>query len=188
MQNYTDGDILLTLKLVSTPMGRKKISAILGLGEATIRTLLRRLEGEHLILSTRQGQRLTEKGREYLSGKPYFTFPQHVDAGDLTLSPCNCASLVRGFAHNIRNGIILRDAAILSGGGGATTLVFLKGTFRFPQSQTVVDSEISERLKVFSSRDGVPREGDILIIATADTEKRAMRGMAGCLGLLVKEG
>ena len=183
MQNYTKGDILLTLKILQEEqVGRKKLSEWLGLGEATVRTLFRKLESESFIESTRQGQKITEKGEEYLTRSPEFTFPTPVDVKDLTLSEYNIASLISNYAHTIKNGIRFRDAALISGACGATTLIFQRGTFIFPD-RTALDSQIAAHLTAAFS----PHENDVLIIATADTRPEAVRGLSGCLGLLLED-
>jgi hypothetical protein len=184
MQNYTDGDILLTLKMLQTQqMGRKSLSEFLGLGEATVRTVFRKLEAETLITSTRQGQTLTKKGEQYLAAFPDFTLPQPVNVGDITLSTCNLASLIHKFSHTIRNGIQFRDAAIIAGATGATTLIFENGGFVFPYDTATLNPEIQHHLiEKFS-----PCENDVLIIATAETEEKAMRGLSGCLSLLSRQ-
>jgi DNA-binding PadR family transcriptional regulator len=183
MQNYTKGDILLTLKILQEEQtGRKRLSEWLGLGEATVRTLFRKLESESFIVSTRQGQKITEKGEEYLTRLPEFTLPKPVDVKDLTLSQYNVASLIKDYAHTIKNGIKFRDAALISGACGATTLIFQRGTFIFPD-RTALDSQIAAHLTAVFS----PHENDVLIIATADSHPGAVRGLSGCLGLLLED-
>jgi DNA-binding PadR family transcriptional regulator len=185
MRNYTDGDILLTLKILKKePTGRKKISSILKLGEATIRTMFRTLESEKLIESTRQGQRITEKGEQFLQAVPDFTFPHPVSVGGLTLAEFSMASLVKNFSHTVKNGIEFRDAAIISEATGATTLIFKNGGFVFPYGNTQLSPDIQIYLKDTFS----PGEQDVLIIATAHTHPKAMRGISGCLSLLVSAG
>ena len=183
MQNYTKGDILLTLKILQEEqVGRKKLSEWLGLGEATVRTLFRKLESESFIVSTRQGQKITEKGKEYLTHLPAFTLPTPVEVKDLTLSEYNIASLIKNYAHTIKNGIKFRDAALISGACGATTLIFQRGTFIFPD-KTALDAQVTAHLTAVFS----PHENDVLIIATADTSPDAVRGLSGCLGLLLED-
>ena len=183
MQNYTEGDILLTLKLLQTKqIGRKNLSKVLHLGEATIRTLFRKLESENLITSTHQGQKITEKGIQYLTSFPQFTLPKPVNVGGLTLSEYNIASLVHNYSHNVKDGLKFRDAAIIAGACGATTLIFSGGKLTFPHSKTVLTPETANYLVTEFS----PSEGDILIIATADTNQKAVRGLSGCLSLLLQ--
>ncbi|MBU7013639.1 MAG: hypothetical protein HXS43_02310 [Theionarchaea archaeon] len=184
MQTYTEGDLLLILKILQNQQtGRKNLSTMLGLGEATIRTLFRKLESENLIVSSRQGQTITQEGSDYLSHTHEFTLPRPVTVGEITLSNHSVASLVSNFAHHIKNGIRIRDAALISGADGATTLLYRKGGFGFPHDATPLPSSTQEYLiKEFS-----PLEHDVLIISTADTELQAIRGISGCLSLLLKE-
>ncbi len=183
MRNYTDGDVLLILKMLQQEqIGRKKLSSILGLGEATIRTVFSTMECENFIISTKKGQKITEKGKKYLENVPHFTFPRKVEGGNLTLSQCNVASLICEFSHRIKNGLEIRDAAIIAGAEGATTVIFSENEFRFPQSTKLPPAISHYLVEEFS-----PREGDVLIVATAKTAQKAMRGISGCLGLLLSE-
>jgi len=184
MQNYTDGDILLVLrKLQEKQVGRKNLSEFLALGEATVRTLFRKLESQHFIESTQKGQKITEKGEHYLTTLPYFSLPQEVTVKDITLSTHSIASLVHNFSTHVKNGMQFRDAAIIAGASGATTLIFKNGGFVFPYGNTKLTSKIQNYLiERFS-----PSEGDVLIIATADTEQKAMRGLSGSLSLLIQQ-
>lgn len=184
MKMYTEGDVFITLKLLQNgKIGRKKVSEYLGCGEATVRTLFRKLEGQHLIASTLQGQQITEKGRAYLNTVPQFTLPRLIQVGDLTLSEFNMTSLIHGVSHRIKDGIQIRDAAIISGACGATTLISRGGTLQFPGESSSLHPEKAHYLM----DEFTPSEGDVLIIATADTEQKAMRGLSGCLKLILKE-
>lgn len=183
MQNYTEGDILLILKILqSRNTGRKKLSEFLSLGEATIRTLFRRLESENLISSTRQGQKITQKGEQFLRDFPSFTLPKPVTVEGLTLSTHNVGTLVRKFSSHVKNGMHFRDAAIIAGASGATTLITSQGTLIFPDETPLQTESVAALLKEFS-----PQEKDIIIIATAETEKKALRGISGCLSLLFQK-
>jgi predicted transcriptional regulator len=182
MKNYTEGDILIILKLLQEgKIGRKKMSDYLGLGEATVRTLFRRLESQQLISSTRQGQQITVKGKDHLYHVPAFTLPRLVDVGDLTLSDYNMVSLVHGVSHRIKDGIQIRDAAIIAGACGATTLMCKDDGFHFPGDSTPLDQEKAQHL----IDEFEPEERDVLIIATAETEQKAMRGLSGCLKMIL---
>ena len=182
MQNYTTGDILLTLKILEKQQtGRKNLAKLLGLGEATIRTLFRSLESQNLITSTRKGQKITDKGIDLLASVPHFTLPKPVEGGDLTLSQHNSATLICDYADHVKNGIQFRDAAIIAGACGATTLIFSQGKLHFPDN-TEVPSDTTSLFNHFSFS-----ENDILIMVTAETAQKAIRGIAFCLSLLSQE-
>ncbi|MBU7031328.1 MAG: hypothetical protein HXS53_02240 [Theionarchaea archaeon] len=159
------------------------MSDYLGLGEATIRTLFRRLESHQLISSTRQGQQITEKGKEHLYHVPAFTLPRLTDVGDLTLSDYNMGSLIHGVSHRIKDGIQIRDAAMIAGACGATTLICKNGVLYFPGESIPLDKEKTQYL----IREFHPEERDVLIIAMAETEQKAMRGLSGCLKMILIE-
>lgn len=182
MQNYTKGDILLTLRMLQEQkIGRKNLSKSLGLGEATVRTLFRKLESENLVQSTAQGQKITEKGVQYLVNAPHFTLPRLIRGGEFTLSQYNAASLVRNYSRKVKDGMQFRDAAIVAGAFGATTLIFHHRKLTFPDNTELTAETVQYLIREFN-----PQENDILIIATAETEQKALRGLSGCLSLLLE--
>lgn len=142
-------------------IGRKQLAGELGVGEGSMRTILNQLKKQGLITSSRGGHALTAKGKRSL-GKP-LEFVQ-VDTGDLTLGKVDVATIVRGAAKKIKRGIEQRDEAIKVGAQGATVLVFKGGKLQFPDGFIKVGKRDSEIIiKTFK-----PREGDVIIIGTAN--------------------
>ncbi|MBU4407040.1 MAG: hypothetical protein KKB24_05580, partial [Candidatus Altiarchaeota archaeon] len=96
------------LMLSSGRVGRKNLVKILGVGEGSVRTIIKRLKGEGLIKSSKQGHELTQKGKEtvenYLNK---FSMPGEFKADDLSLHPGEESSsvIVYGAADRISNGL-----------------------------------------------------------------------------------
>ena len=64
---YSEWHVLEALKRMSSePVGRLSLSSVLGIGEASARTLLTRLEEEGLVKAVGRGRTLSERGREVL--------------------------------------------------------------------------------------------------------------------------
>jgi biotin operon repressor len=64
--------VKLLEKLCEEPMGRPKITRLLGLGESSVKTLLRRLKEAGLVVEERRGHRATPRGctlASYLAGR-----------------------------------------------------------------------------------------------------------------------
>ena len=152
------------------PLGRKKLSESLGIGEGSTRTILSILQEHEYIKITNNGILITEKGLEfreffYMDVKPFETY-------DLTISDYDCVAHLRHAAKRISFGCEERDAAILAGAKGATTLICVNGRLTFPGSDYPVDADTERKLRTIFSI----RNDDVMIIGTADTPESAECG------------
>jgi predicted transcriptional regulator len=164
--SFNDAHVLKALNLIesSDGLGRQQLSRELGLGEGTVRTLIRRLRNEGLIDTSRRGMTLSEDGLVILSSLKLVLKDIQMLKTPITVGPMNHAILVKGGGRNVKRGIEQRDAAIIVGAKGATTLVHEGGELKMPGIEMDLDpaalDEISGRL--------VPEEGDAVVIGTAD--------------------
>jgi DNA-binding PadR family transcriptional regulator len=150
-------------------VGRKQLARELGIGEGSVRTILRRLETRGLITSSRGGHSITAKGRRELGRTSGYV---RVDAGDLTVGEVDVATIVKGAAAMVRRGIEQRDEAIKAGADGATVLIFKEGKLQFPDGFLEVPQEVGKMLiEIFK-----PKEGDVIIIGSAKDEFTAEVG------------
>jgi len=84
---FTEWHAFEALRMISLgETGRLSLSSGLGIGEASARTLLERLEREGLVVRTKRGRSLTEKGVAVLKALTFIT----------TLRPCSLPQ-VKGF-------------------------------------------------------------------------------------------
>jgi len=150
-------------------IGRKQLTKKLGVGEGSVRTILNQLKKQGFITSSRGGHTLTAKGRRSL-GKP-LKFVQ-VDAGDLTVGEVDVATIVRGAAAKLKRGVEQRDEAIKAGANGATVLVFKAGKLQFPDGFAEVRREMGDAILEALK----PREGDVIVIGTAESAAKAEEG------------
>lgn len=158
-----------------TSVGRKKLSAMLGIGEGSTRTILSIIQEQNLISIGKSGISLTAKGAEFK--KTMHMDVADVSISDLTIGDKDCAVRVPRMARNVRYGCEERDAAIKSGATGATTLVYSNGKLIFPGSDYPVEPEIESKVRsVFSLKND-----DVVIIGTGPTREMAEIGavMAG---------
>jgi hypothetical protein len=82
----------------------------------------------------------------------------------VTIGPINRAVMVRGGARRVERGIEQRDAAIIAGAQGATTLIYRGGHLMMPGMEEPLDLRI-ERMVL---KRMVPREGDAIIIGSSE--------------------
>jgi predicted transcriptional regulator len=169
---FTPAHVAIALLVIKERSpGRKQLSADLRLGEGTVRNLLRRLNEEGMVSSTRQGVELTSKGESLLVGLGKFIRGTPVPRSHLTVGEHNHAVLVAGGAQKVRLGVEQRDHALISGASGATTLIYMDGGFEVPALQDVVEESVAESIMGLR-----PRDGDAVIIGTADDAFSAMLG------------
>jgi len=154
----------------SRPLGRKKLSITLNIGEGSTRTVLDILSEQEFISIDKNGVILTDKGADardmvYMEVSPIAT-------KSLTINDYDCAVRVPHVAKKVSFGCEERDAAIKSGASGATTLVYSNGSLIFPGSDYPVDvnmeSALGERFRM--------RNDDVIIIGTANSPENAEKG------------
>ena len=165
----------------SSPVGRKKLSQLLGIGEGSTRTILSMMQDQNMITIGKSGILLTEAGMEFK--KSVQMDVADISISDLTIGDRDCAVRVPKMARNVKYGCEERDAAIKSGATGATTLIYTNGKLIFPGSDYPVDPDVENKIRsVFSLKND-----DVVIIGTGPTEESAEIG-AVIAGLTIMGG
>ncbi len=168
------------------PIGRGKLSKRLGTGEGATRTLIDRLKNAELIETSKPGCSLTKKG-EKTWNQFQAIFPEKVklEKSELTLAHYNIAMLIKGGGDKVKTGVEQRDAAILTGAKGATTLIF--------KSQKLIQPGISENLArdfptAFNqiSRRLKLEDNDAVVVGSADTWEKAEYGALAAAWTLIQ--
>ena len=160
--------VFKTLQLIQENghVSRETLCEDLGLGEGTIKTLVRHLKMYNLIESTNAGTKMTKKGNSFFS-ELLSSIPSETSLSKcaITLGKFNYAVLVKQMSSMIKDGIAQRDAAIRMGAFGATTLLFKDNKFLIPQ--TDFDSLKDEhQLSEQMIKNLHPQDGDVIIIGT----------------------
>ena len=169
---FTKTHVLLAILTINREkIGRKQLSRKLELGEGTVRNLINRLQEEELILTTRQGVSLTEKGEKFLLDISSNIKGTQIDDTRITVGEYNYAVIIRNQAQKVRFGVEQRDQALISGAKGATTIKFNKGDFIIPGVDSKLDEFILEKLENLN-----PKDDDVIIIGTGDTPFSAKIG------------
>jgi len=175
---FSEVHVLRAILAIGTSgaVGRGRLGSLVGLGQGEVRTLIKRMRENDLIVIQPDGCRISRKGeREFLKLKEKIPWSSKVRAKSLGIGDKCSAVLVRGAAKNVKKGIEQRDAAIRVGAMGAFTAVFTKGRFTLPGEGT--DSEKDGPRELWSAaRSAGPQEGDVLIVVGADSEEAAELG------------
>jgi len=157
-------------------VGRGRLGSLVGIGQGEVRTLIKRMKENDLILIQPEGCRLSKKGeREFQILKEKIPWSSPVEAKSLGIGDECAAVLVRGAGQNVRKGIEQRDAAVRVGAVGAFTAVFAKGRFIIPGEGGDCEKD-GPRGLWSAARSARPREGDVLIVVGADSEEAAQLG------------
>jgi hypothetical protein len=138
------------------------------LGEGTVKTLVKHLKMQGLIETSNRGTKLSAKGKSICEGL-ISAIPSEMSLPkcSIALSRFNYAVLVREFGFAVGLGIEQRDAAIKMGAAGATTLLFKDNKFVMPaNSDDSLKREREIRRMIVEQLN--PREGDVIIIGSAD--------------------
>jgi len=170
------------------PIGRTKLAEKLNIGEGAIRTIVSRLKDAGLIVTSKEGCNLTDKG---LSVWKRFeeVFPKRIkiEKTPLTTSEYNYAFLVKNKGHKVKSGIDQRDAAIMGGAKRALVIVSKKGHLVIESVSNSIEKDFPEAAKKIL-KDLKPEDNDVIIIAGADNPLKAKRGaFAASWGLLVND-
>jgi len=156
-------------------VGRLRLSKLLQLGGGEVRTLVKHLKSEQLIEVSTSGVSLSPRGRSMLSSlRVFMTEPLEVPSTPLTVGPSNIAVRVVGVRDFVRYGLEQRDAAIIAGAKGATTLIFSGNRLSMADTAEEVFSEDVAVHTLLSRM--ILEDGDVIVIGSADTKLRAELG------------
>lgn len=183
--SFSSFHFLLAMELIAKePIGRNKMAHELGIGEGATRTLIRRLKEEDLASISKAGCALTKKGMELWEEYTSNIKKARIEKNELTFAECSFAVLVKRSGHKVRTGMEQRDAAIVAGARGATTILFKKGLLVFPAVERNVkrdfpkaSDQIVRLLK--------PQEDDTIIVVSSDDPAKAEHGALAAAWTLI---
>jgi len=167
-------------------IGRQALSESTGLGEGSVRTILKKLRRGGYVVSDIQGWHLTELGNQlYRTIERKLVGPTILHESSLSVGPLQSAVLIRSTVPSLGSGIEQRDSAVRVGAHGATTFAIRSGRFSIPGGSDDCERDfpgaawnvIREVLK--------PVNNDVVIVCGAADEATARLGaLAAALSLL----
>lgn len=160
-------------------IGRLELSRRLELGPGVTRTLIRHLQNGGLIVTSKSGISTSELGRKFCSSLRNVMSEQiEVPSSSLTLGAFSVAVLLRNMASYVKSGLELRDASIMVGAKGATTLICSKQKLIMPDADSETDvSKTDSSIHNLLTSKLKPKENDAIIIGSANTKVRAELGV-----------
>jgi hypothetical protein len=153
--------------------GRKSLVNILGVGEGSVRTIIKKLSLEGLIQSKPRGHELTAKGRKLVAGYlASFTLPE---VAELDLSPGkkSAVTVVLGRSDEVTNGLKERETAVKAGADGAVLLKKTGVELKFPCSD--ISLKDYPKTKAFLNKMTLSPQ-DVIVISFSDSEPKAIDG------------
>jgi predicted transcriptional regulator len=175
--SFTEAHVMKALEEINLQksVGRLKLSKSLHLGGGEIRTLVRHLKNEKLVEISKSGISLSEHGKRVLSDLRTCVSEQlEIPPTPLTVGSFNVAVRVIGMKDAVKYGLEQRDAAIMAGAKGATTLVFSKNKLTMPSVAGAAPRN-DPAVRALLSKLNL-NEGDVIIIGSADEKIRAELG------------
>lgn len=153
--------------------GRKSLVKILGVGEGSVRTIIKKLTQDGLILSRPRGHELSAGGRKLVrSYTSLFTPPEVVD---LDISPgkkCGVVVLHR-LSDRVTSGLREREIAVKAGADGAVLLKKTGVELKFPCSD--ISLRDYPKTKAFLNKMMLSPK-DVIVISFSDSEPKAVDG------------
>ncbi len=178
--------IFYALEIIARkPIGRNKLAEKLNVGEGAIRTIINRLKESGMIVTSKEGCILTDKGSNVWNNFENI-FPKRVEIGKtaLTTSEYNYAFLVKNKGDRVKSGIDQRDAAIMGGARRAIVIVFKRGHLIIESISNNIEKDFPEAADVIL-KDLQPEDNDVIIIAGADNQLKAKRGAFAASWVLI---
>ena len=181
--SYGETQVLRALEFVTGEgIGRAALGAKLGIGEGVVRTLIKHLLAEGLVEVSTRGVRASKKGDRLLSDiHAVILRGVEAPATEDVVGGYGYIVLLRGVASKVRVGVEQRDAALLAGARGATTIIFAGGEASIPG----MDRGPSQSLMSFLEDKVKPGAEDIVIVGSGDSIAEAQVGAyAAALSLI----
>jgi len=169
---FNSAHIFKTLQLIEKKgtVSRNLLSSELGLGEGSIKTLIKHLKMEDMIRTTNKGTKMSDKGKSILTKLSLYVGNEtDVPECSISIGKFNHAILLKQMKCEISSGIEQRDIAIKNGANGAITLTFeneqfltVNTNYDSLQNETNIKKLLVDRLN--------PIDNDIIIICSNDSK------------------
>lgn len=165
--------VLKALQIIMNGASRARLMRELGLGEGSIKTLIKHMKMNDLIYTDKKGIHPTDLGLMIYKTLSSVMDECELPPSSITLGRFNYAILLRGVAHIIGSGIEQRDAALVIGALGATTLIYNQGFIMKGNEKDPLENEPYIRRLLMNL---APNDGDVIIIGTANDRLKAELG------------
>jgi predicted transcriptional regulator len=168
-------------------IGRSKLAENLNVGEGAVRTIIGRLKDAGLVATSKTGCSLTNKGlRLWKEYKSIFKKKVEIAKSELAFADYNFAILIKNRGHKVKSGVEQRDAAVMAGAKGATTIVLKKECLILPSVSSNVTKDFPKAANQIVQL-LEPEENDVIIIGSADNLGKAEYGTLAAAWTLLND-
>ena len=168
-------------------IGRSKLAENLNVGEGAVRTIIGRLKDAGLVATSKTGCSLTNKGlRLWKEYKLIFKKKVEIIKSELAFANYNFAILIKNRGHKVKSGVEQRDAAVMAGAKGATTIVLKEGCLILPSVSGNVTKDFPKAANQIVQL-LEPEENDVIIIGSADNLGKAEYGTLAAAWTLLND-
>jgi hypothetical protein len=186
--SFTSAHVVLAFLVIgdSSAIGRQALARKAGLGDGSVRTVLKKLRDAGYVDVTPSGCLLTKPGRQiYVKMRERLSRVVLVERSPLTVGSKQAAIRVKGSASLVQSGIEQRDSAIKVGALGATTYVISGSRFTVPGGSSDCEGDFPSPVWDNLRRELSPRDGDAIVIGgSTDYMKSQLGAIAAALTLL----
>ncbi|MEM2088944.1 MAG: DUF4443 domain-containing protein [Thermoproteota archaeon] len=178
-KEYTLGHILLTMFYTGeSSVSRAKLQKLLGLGEGSVKSMVKCMKKHGLLSTSASGSRLTNRGIGLLKRlKLRVPGLRKACLEYLSVGRVNYMAVLRGL--DTLDALKIRDMAVRFGGTGAVLLSIREGRFNVPY--------VADDLRNMSMRDQEelsktsPREDDYILVVGGENNSSALSAMGTIL-------
>lgn len=172
--NFTKYHVLKALITIylEEPIGRLLLSKLLNLGEASTRTLIKRLRSLGVLrVDPIGGCMLSDEGRslleDFFSKIEIIGYVNEYVRGKLKLSTYSYAVILKSACEKLvpKEVTHIRDLIVRNGGLGALILCFKDGKLYMPGPGRIVGEEELEELRILRSKLRSLKSGDLVLIS-----------------------
>jgi hypothetical protein len=158
-------------------IGRESLAQQSGLGQGSVRTILKRFRQEGFVKTDPFGCHLTESGEAmYQSILKKVTPLVPIDGSPLSVGKSQVGILVRTKGRHVTNGISQRDSAIRVGATGATSYLIEGNKFTIPGGSSDCEKDFPSKAWPILRSKLNPKDGDAVIVCGARDETIARLG------------
>ena len=184
LRKFDRYDVLRVFFLIGkeNKIARGKLSKLSGMGEGSVRNILRMLSKRKLIITTQKGNELSSKGKTVFDqAMKFFTLPKKIKHDVFKDNFDVYASVVKRYGQEkIRELYKARDFAIRKGCNSAMVLVCNRnGSIKMPYVRKWNFDELHRELEVLPDQ--------LVVLASSRTRKIAEKGILSILEYLSEE-
>jgi hypothetical protein len=167
-------------------ISRQSLALKSGLGEGSVRTILKKFRQEGYVKTDPFGCHLTDSGETlYRHILRKITPLVSIDSSPLSVGRSQFAILVRSGDESITSGIDQRDSAVRAGAVGATSYIIKGDKFTIPGGSSDCEKDFPSKAWTILRGELKPANGDAVIVCGARDETRAKLGaLSAALTLL----